>query len=430
MMGWGGNRRTVVGITCALALLGVSTSAAGSETQVLDWKKCVREAIQNNPALAASAQKIQQSKAQQWVAASPALPQISTQLNLNKSDNYSGGANRNTNTYSIQGEQLIFDGFKTFSDVRAAKQDVISSEYGYVADSSTIRYNLRLAYTELLRAQALVPISEGIIVRRKQNLEMIKLRYESGREHQGSLLLAEADLAQAEFDLKKARRDISVAQYALRKEMGWQKDVPIRVSGNFTIETARDDKPSFAEIAQEHPLVRKTVADKESAKYGVASAKGAFFPELSFTGETGKVRTGGFTAGDKGWTVGLNLALPVFEGGRRIADTEHAVAKLMQATSDERSQYDDVVSTLESAWQTMQDAIDDVEVQRKYLKAAEVRAIISRSEYANGLLIFDNWIIIEDNFVRAQKTFVNAEAVMLLAEAEWIRARGGNLEYQ
>jgi len=71
-----------------------------------------------------------------------------------------------------------------------------------------------------------------------------------------------------------------------------------------------------------------------------------------------------------------------------------------------------------------------VSVQEKYLKASEVRAKISRAEYANGLQIFDNWIIIEDNYIKAQKSYVNAQAEMLIAEAAWVMARGGDLGYE
>lgn len=415
-------------IFIVLLLLG-SAVALAQDTVVLDWNDCVREAVKNNPDLAASMQEVQQYKAQKWIAKSPMFPQISGTSVAKKTDTFSGGTDRDSFTYSVKGEQLIFDGFKTYNEAKSAKEDVTASQYNYTADSSDIRYNLRKAFAELLKAQTLVPITEGIITRRKQNLDMIRLRYESGGEHEGSLLLAEADLYQAQYDYRKAKRDIAVAQYALRKELGWEVSRPIRVVGDFNISSSSRSKSDFKYLADNHSLVKKRKFEKESAKYSVDSAKAEFFPEVKFSTEAGKMRTSGFTD-EKEWTVGLNMSLPLFEGGQRIANTQKAKARLIQAKSDERSEYDNVVSTLEKALQGLQDAIEEVEVQKRYLKAAEVRAKISRAEYANGLLIFDNWIIIEDNYVRAQKSYVEAQAELLIAEAEWIKAKGGALDYE
>lgn len=407
----------------AMLLALSSASAYARDVVVLDWGDCVREAAKKNPELAASLELINQRKAQKRIATSPMLPQISAEAGASKTDTFSGGNERNNNTYSAKGEQLLFDGFKTYNDFKSAEQDVSASEHSRSEVSSEIRYNLRKAFTELLKAQALIPITQGIITRRKQNLDMIQLRYESGREHQGALLLAEADLAQAQYDFRKSKRDISVAQYALRKELGWDRDVPIKVKGDFALQRPLRGRPDLRTVAGNHPAVKRTGAEKSAAEYGFKSAKSEFFPTFNLTAEAGKVRSGGFSS-ENGWSVGVGASMPIFEGGQRIANTNRARARLKEAESSKISEYDRVLSNLESAWQKLKDAVEYYEVQKKYLKADEVRAKIARAQYANGLLIFDNWIIIEDNYVRSQKAYVNAQADMMIAEAEWIRAKG------
>lgn len=409
-------------------LLFISVSVFAGDELVLNWNDCVSEIIRNNPALASYRQQVIQNKDQKWIELSPVFPQITSEFNANKSDSFTNDVERNQDNYSLRGEQLIFDGFKVYNDVKSANENIRASEHSYTVGSSDIRYNARSAFVELLRAQSLVPIMQRIIARRKQNLDMIRLRYESGREHEGSLLLAEADLAQAQYDLRKARRGISAAQYALRKELGWTKDIPIKVTGQFRLQNSLNDKPDLEVIARSHPLTKKRNAERKSAEFGVGSAKAEFFPTVSVNAEAGKIRTS-FTTDDRGWTVGINAALPIFEGGRRIANTKKAKAALRQAQEDERRQFDTVLSELDRAWQEMRDAIEEVSVQAKYLKANEMRAKISRAQYANGLLIFDNWIIIEDNYVRSQTSYLEARANMLIAEAAWMRARGESLNY-
>ena len=78
----------------------------------------------------------------------------------------------------------------------------------------------------------------------------------------------------------------------------------------------------------------------------------------------------------------------------------------------------------------MQDAIDKVEVQQKFLQAAIERAKIAQAQYSAGLISFDNWTIIEDDIVSAKKSFLDTQADALVAEADWIQAKGGTLGYE
>jgi len=419
-----------VSICLAVLLLSLGAPALAGEEAVLTWSDCVREAAEANPALAASLEGVEQKRAEKWVATSPMLPQISGEASASKLDNISGGGRRDNNTYSVRADQLIFDGFKTYDEFKTAEHNIKASEFVSSVTSSDIRYNLRRAFAELLKAQTLVPITAGIIERRKENLRMIRLRYESGREHEGALLLAEADVAQANYDHGKARRDISVAQYALRRAMGWYDDRPVRVKGDFELMHSIEAKPDLRALASDHPAVGRSAAEKAAAEYQLKAAEAEFFPTFDLSAEVGKVRGGGFTGSSNGWQVGIGASMPIFEGGRRIANTRRAKARLYETRLNETNEYDSVLSDLESAWQTLKDATEYYNVQRKYLKANDVRAKIARAQYANGLLIFDNWIIIEDNYVRSQKAYVEAGAEMMIAEAVWVRARGETLSYE
>ncbi|MBN1283011.1 MAG: TolC family protein [Proteobacteria bacterium] len=413
--------------TAALLFFLAGISSPAAETVALSWSDCLREAAKLNPQLAASSRQIEQRRAEKRMAAGKMLPQISAQAGAGKAGSLSGGETRDNNTYSASGDQLLFDGFKTYNEFKSANEGLTASRHSYTKASSEIRYNLRRAFVDLMRAQSLVPITEGIIERRKQNLEMIKLKYESGREHLGALQLAEADLAQARYDLRKARRDNSSAQYALRKELGWEKDTPVTVKGKFELQDKERQRPDLRTVAERHPSVMALASEKRAAGYGLGSAKAEFFPRFDLSAEAGKVGFGGFQS-DDGWTVNVKASLPIFEGGQNVANYKRAGARLSEAASLERSEYDTVLSGLESAWQELDDAVELCSVQEKFLKADETRAKVARAQYANGLLIFDNWIIIEDNYVRSQKSYVAAQAAMLIAEAAWIKARGEALD--
>jgi outer membrane protein TolC len=414
-------------ISVALFLFCLVAAQVKAE-EVLGWTDCLKEAKENNPGLISAAEKLKQLRADKAITQSSGLPQISSSLTGSKTET-GGSAETNTYAYSLTGKQLLFDGSKTSNDVKAASETLRAQEYNYAVTSSNLRLSLRTAFSELLKAQELISITETIASRRKQNLELVKLRYEAGREHKGSLLTAQADLAQAEFEIAQAKRDLCLAQRQLTAELGRNKFSPVKVKGDFQIAESNRDKPDFEYLADNTIFLKELIAKKEAARFGLKSAKADFFPAVYLNTSYGETASS-WPPNTESWSAGLSLSLPIFEGGSRIAKLSKAEAELNQAQADQQSGRDSVILTLEQTWVELQDSIDELSVQNKYLRAAEERAKIANSQYSTGLISFDDWVIIEDSLVSRKKSFLNAQANILLAEAYWIQAKGGILEHE
>ena len=385
---------------------------------------------QNHPNLISASEKLKQSKADKSITMSTALPQISADASDKKMET-DVKKEYEASSYSLTGKQLLFDGFKTANDVKAASKTTDALQYNYEVTSSNVRLRLRTAFTELLRTQKLVLMTEEIALRRKQNAKLVKLRYEAGREHKGSLLTSQADLAQAEFEVVQAKRSVSLAQRQLTKELGRRQFMPVKTNGDFQITEINRKKPNFEYLADNTIFLKELIARKEAARFGLKSAKADFFPKIYATAGTGTTNSDWLPDEDTyAWSVGVSVSLPIFEGGKRIAKVSKAKAGLNKAQADERSGRDSIIFTLEETWTEFQNAADRVSVQRKYLEAAKERAKIANAQYSTGLTSFNDWVIIEDNLVNAKKSFLNAQANVLVNEANWIQAKGGTLDYE
>lgn len=395
--------------------------------EVLTWQDCVKEALKNNPDLISAKEVVNQYKADKVIAISPMLPQISTEVS-HRTSLSAQNTKADTAAYGITAQQLLFDGLKTPYDIAAATKNVQSAEYNYKVTSADIRLSLRTAFISLLKAQELLTITKDIAVRRKQNADLVELLYEGGREHRGSLLTSQANLAEAEFEVTQAQRTITVAQRQLSKELGRAEGRPIQVAGTFENITVKRESPDFEALAATNPSLESMVARKEAAKFSLKSAKAEFFPQVYANAQAGMSDSHWLPRDDE-WSAGVTLTFPLFEGGRRWANVSKAKAVLNQAQADERSNRNSVIVTLEESWTNWQDAMDTVAVRKKFLQAAEERSKIARAQYENGLISFDNWTIIEDDLVQAQKAFLNAQATAIIAEAQWINAQGGTLEH-
>ena len=428
------SRGTVYFITLTFLVIPYNSAMADD---VLSWQDCIKEASLNHPDLIAAQDVMKESEASKNITASGLLPQITSDVSASRSKTAATGGLGNGNvssqtansfSYGVSGSQLIFDGFKTVNSVKAAQQTIKASQQSYRYTSSQVRLRLRTAFINLLYAQELVHVAQDIVKIRKSNFDLIKLRYQSGLEHQGALSTAEANLAQAEFQVSQAQRDIGLAQRQLTKEMGRTQFVPMTAKGDFVVVDTEKAIPDFETIAKNNPSLLQVTAQKNSAAFSLKSTYGSFSPSLSLSSGVDKSGNHWSPQGNE-WNLGLTVSFPLFEGGERLAQVAQAKATLHQLTENERSEKDSVVYALQQEWVALQDAIETVEVQKKQLAAAQERSEIANAEFSTGFMTYDNWTIIEDNLVQAKTNFLSAQDNALLSEADWIQAKGEALEY-
>jgi len=414
-------------------LLCLNFSAVNAYAQeALTWEDCIKEAAKNHPDLIAAEQEIKQSQAAKRITASALYPQLDSNLDASTkrtASNNSVAAISDSYNYGLSATQLIFDGKKTINNVLAAAENISAAKQNFKYTSATVRYRLRSAFIDLLKTQEMLRITQEIYEIRRSNLELIALRYESGLEHKGALLTAQADASDANYGIIQAQRNMEVARMKLTKEMGRSQLLPIVVKGDFEIKDDAKGRPDFVTLSANNPSLKQIIAQKNAAEFSLRSTYGDFLPTLSGSAGANKNGTLWEPRGNQ-WNLGISLSLPIFEGGLRFAQVAEAKAYLNQLKENERSIRDGIVLTLEQTWAALLDAMQNVEVQKDYLIANQERSKIAQAQYSIGFISFDNWTIIEDNLVKAKKAYLDAQAGMLLAQASWIQAKGETLEYE
>jgi len=409
-----------------LVFAGITWRPAMAE-EVLTWQDCVKEAAKHHPDLISAEEAVKQSEAGKAITASTLFPQINSNLDVSK-DKSSGSKTANSYSYGATGTQLLFDGNKTLNNVKAAKENIKVSQYNYKFTSTEVRLHLRNAFINLLKVQEALNITQQIYKIRRSNLQLIALRYQSGMEHRGALLQAQANLAEAEYEIDQAKRAVVVAQRQLIKEMGRLQFSEVKVQGDFTVKNPENEKPDFEAIVKNNPSLQGLIAQINQADFSLRSAYDNFFPQLTAQAGAGK-SSSHWPPQASQWNAGIGLSFPIFEGGLRFAQVSQAQAILNQAKANERSGRDGLVLALEQTWASLRDSIANSKVQEKFLVATEERSKIAEMQYSTGFISYDNWTIIEDDLVNAKKNLLNAQANALLAEANWIQAKGETLEY-
>ena len=398
-----------------------------AENTVLSWEDCVKEAFAGNSDLKSAREKIFQAEQDLLVTQSGGALQVSAGLNENNSFPLTTGTYSASSGYSLSGTYRLYDGNQYYFDVAAAKEKVNAAKFAYEMVSASVRNNLRAAFIDLFNAQELISITEDIKNSRKENYDMVKLSYDAGMEHKGSVLLAEANYLQSDYEVTAAKRNLKLSSAKLMRQLGRKIENPAKVTSGFELTYDLKEIPDMKKLVQANPSYRQNQAQKAAADLNLQSARTAFSPQISLNGSAGKsVSNFSWTTPDL--SAGISLSLPLVDGGLRAAQVDKATSLSLQADITLFIAAYDLEVSLLNSWISFQNAFDQIGVRKKFLEATKERAEIAEVQYSNGLINFDNFTIIEDDLVNAKKALLNAQINYLNAENSWLNAKGAALK--
>ncbi|HKX12984.1 MAG TPA: TolC family protein [bacterium] len=419
------------------SLLAVRAVAASPE--VLSWTDCVREAAVGNPQLHAAQADVRRAQAQVGAARSDFFPTLTpfTGYNLSNSSSFRTSPNPNDPTvdvdigarhqfeYGVNLNQNIFSGFATKSAYQGSKAEVRQFQAAYDAIRAQVSFDLKTAFARLLFAQEQLGVVKKIVERRRENVRFVELRFDVGRENKGSVLRNQALLEQAEFDLAQTQRSVRVAQRELAKALGRNYETAyenLRVKGSFDTDFPKQ-APDFSLLTYEHPDHRQGEAQVGGAKADVGVAKANYYPSIDADASVSQEKLSSRPF-ETLWSVGANLNYPFATGGGDIYQVKAAQAERRRVEHNLRSTDNDVGLRLRQAYTDFKDAVQNIAVQEKFLQSAAARAEIGRSQYANGLISYQDWDLVENDLINSQRTILETRRDALIAEANWELAQG------
>ena len=413
------------------------------EPQTLTWDSLIRQTLSLNPDLQAARYVVTSTARSRDIAFGDYLPSFEGDLQRSVSRNgFSGGGNnassgsggggnalRDNLSLDLVGNQSLFNGFGTTGSFIKARKDLDAAKFQYVVTSANVRNALKLAYIDVLRWDRLLKTDQSILDRRKKNAEMVKLLYEAGRENLGSSMRAEALAEQAAYNVRQAERHIESQTIRLARESGGEFVLPVVIDDALdrTLPVALMDNPDYVEIAERTPQVQRIVKVAESAKANVVAVQSVVWPQVNGTmdyGDSG-ARVSNLKS-EHSW--GLNMIVPFFNGGKNVNAIRKAKADYDAAQALAVSARNEAVAQLADAWVKYRDAIENVTVSKRFLDASQKRAEIVRTEYATGLMIFQDFDTAEQELDNSMTAYVQSLADVLNTQANWEMIRGKTLE--
>ena len=396
----------------------------------------VARADRGNTSIQVAAARLEQARALVRAADAELLPQLSAGASVVRGDglsvtNVPAGNTRNFGTAALNASYEVDLFGKLRQASRAASLDARSREA--LLQSTRLLVQAEVAQ-EYLQLRALD--TERSIVRRtleayRGTLDLTQRRYRAGDVAELDVSRAQTEVAATEAEAFSLDRRRAALEHAIAvlvgevatsfpiPETAWTTALPIIPAGVPSTVLAR--RPDVA--AAQDALAAS------QARVGVAKA--AWFPDIALTG------TGGYASADLGdlfkwsaraWGVGLLLATPLFDGGRRSAGIASANAGMDAALAQYREQVLVAFRDVEDQLAALRRLAGEAEAQVRAVAAASRATALSDARYRNGLVSQLDLLDAQRSELRNRRQALQVKSAQYQATVGLVRALGGDWE--
>lgn len=404
----------------------------------LKWEDCVKIALKNEPSLLAAWKTQQEQLASYYNSYNGFLPNVQLSDTYNKFQGLAGVSYSQGFVANFPYEPQAAAGMNIFSysalaNIWSARALWLSSIAGRRGAAQALRYNLKTAFSNLLYSQASINVNWMIQDLWHKNYDMIYLRYQSGQESKGNMLVMRGFFLNALEGYYQSLRNLRRNQKALAQYLGWGDFRPLEIHASFPAAYQIRSMPgdaALAKILENRPDVATQKAAIKSAEASLSQARSLLIPEAKVTANYSQL-------GAELWhqdaqsnysVVGM-VSIPLLSGG--LTNAWYQIKSAMKARDAAVQQLRTVEyaarQDLENTWSAFATAQDQQINQLNLLKAWRQRNAEDDVLYQAGLMVFDIWEPIVAQRLSQEIIYLQAENTALQQEANWERALGKEL---
>jgi outer membrane protein len=410
-------------VLLAALLFAVGTGVA-STNDFLSWENCLGQAKAYSPELMSARSAVRELEYGVGSASAGFLPSITASAGLSYIETERDGNwfDGKSSSGALTLRQDLFSGGANVAKRKRALAQLKVGNEQYRKVLSDVELRVRLAFIDVLYAQDLIDLSKKILDRRSNNVRLIQLRFDGGRENAGSLARSKAQLSQAEYELRQARRALEYALRNLASAMGLLE--PVDGAKGDLAARSPDALVDLNGLMEQTPTYYIAVTQIEAFKEGMLITRSERFPQLNFNASTALNNTDDYNTYDGRWSVGLTASMPLYAGNRIKSDIAAAKERVVRSEMDMMDTANTLMATLQQRWNGYMDAVENEAVQQELLDAELLRAEISTAKYKQGLLSYEDWDIIESNLINQARTHLLRRRTSESEQARWKNSLG------
>ncbi|WP_298296717.1 TolC family outer membrane protein [uncultured Litoreibacter sp.] len=354
--------RKVVGAAATVATLAITPTAASSET----LQDALVAAYLNSNLLEQNRALLRATDEDVAVALSALRPQISAISTFGHADQATGPAGGNLSaTVSVGLDLLLYDAGRTKLGVEAAKETVLATRAQLVNAEQQVLLNAVNAYVGVLRDARVVSLRQNNLRLITQELRAARDRFDVGEVTRTDVAQAEARLAEARGALAQAQGNLAISQELYVATVG-------KRPGNLSAIPSLPPLPGSVADARalgerNSPSIDQAQHEIRANELNAARARAAIRPTIGLTANAGHSRRN-----DNNSSIGLQMTVPIYQGGQLKALERKALAQVHASRSNLNQAVLIVRQNVSDSWSTLAVANAQLQASERQIRAAQV----------------------------------------------------------
>lgn len=366
-----------------------------------------------------------QAEAARLDAASAAnWPTLTGQLNLTQSRalSSSGAAAPTLHRYgpSLGLAYVLYDFGARAASIDAQRYRLIGALLNSNRALQDTVAEVETAYFVVLAARAQLAAQAEQEAALRASFDAVELRLRGGLAARADQLRARAALSEAQLARQLAERDIAKAEAMLKQATGIEQTRSLLLDWETMPPPALDSATLLAELLaeaeQQRPDLRALQAAAASARAEADRARAVRWPSLSLAASSGRTF---FLEDERSpsttYSVGVNLSVPLFDGGRLAAQARAAERDAERLLAEAESQRSQVALAVTEAYHDVRHAQAQREGVAVQFDSASESAQAAEARYRAGV-----GSLLE--LLTAQADLARARQAQAQADSDWLAA--------
>ncbi len=324
--------------------------------------------------------------------------------------------------------QMLFDGFKTPSNVHRTRAEADAQRYMLLSDAENIALRVAEVYLDVLRQDEIVELSRRNLETHEQILSDIQRRTNSGVGSTADLNQINGRVARAYSNMTAAENNLRDAQsqfMSLVNDMPGDLRQP-QPDANYVPPTLED---ALVMAQENHPTLMSASFDVEAAHQQHRDAKSGFYPTVNLELDSNwNDDIDGVRGHNNDFTAMVRMRYNLFNGGADLARSRSTSALEMQAKDIHMNAHRQVEEGMRLAWAAYESLGRQKDFLRRHVESSFDTVDAYKKQFSLGNRTLLDVLNTENELFEARRSYINAEYDQLLAEYRIMNASGRLLE--
>lgn len=399
-------------------------------------RKLVETSLANNRDLRIAALNVEQSRAQYGISRSELFPPLnlaaSGERRRSLNSGSSGGSAFESSSYDVSVGLVSYE-LDLFGRVRSLNSSALESYFA--SDAARVGTQIALVaevanqYLTQRALQEQLELSQQTLDGFNTAYDIMKSRFDSGTVSEVELSSMEVQRQTAKSDLSTFRQRIQEINNSLVFLAGGSLPANLPNGRSLDQVVVADVRAGVSsDLLYRRPDIREAEHQLRAANANIGAARAAFFPSITLTANGGVSSSSLsklFTNGTGTWLFAPDVNVPIFDGGRNLANLESAeISKKIGIANYEKS--------IQTGFREVADRLaarsgftDRIAATENLVAAQKRRTDLANARYTQGVDGYLEVLTASLDFYSARQTLIQLRLARAINSVNLYKALGG-----